>query len=80
MYAHPLVLNAVPVGSSVASSITRNVLLTATMGNTLAAWDADTAAQVPFRKRTLCRMSRTVTLTYSDKRSKLFLGRCEAEI
>ncbi len=46
MYAHPLVLNTVPVGPSVASSVTRNVLLTATMGNTLAAWDADTAAQV----------------------------------
>ena len=51
MYAHPLVLNAVPVGSSVASSVTRNVLLTATMGNTLAAWDADTAAQVLCNKR-----------------------------
>ena len=44
MYAHPLVLNAVPVGAAVATSVTRNVLLTATMGNTLAAWDADSAA------------------------------------
>jgi len=51
MYAHPLVLNAVPVGSSATTSITRNVLLTATMGNTLAAWDADTAAQVLFEQR-----------------------------
>ena len=43
MYAHPLVLNAVPAGPRAASSVTRNVLLTATMGNTLSAWDADSA-------------------------------------
>lgn len=42
-YAHPLVLNAVPVGATTASSVTRNVLLTATMANTLSAWDADDA-------------------------------------
>ena len=46
MYANPIVLNAVPVGSSYAIAVTRNVLITATMGNTLSGWDADTAAKL----------------------------------
>ena len=46
MYAHPIVLNAVPVGSSYTTAVTRNVLITATMGNTVSGWDADTAAEL----------------------------------